>query len=495
MAKVKDYISAAPKELNRLAELDFEKESGLYAGLDTYYTRKLYKKQRRAITMGGMIQANKLLHEGSIALAHMEHEGIRVDVSLMKSLHTKWTKEFERHKNDLLTSDEARDFKRREGRSINFNKQTSREDLKTILFDILELDPISKTKKTGTSAVDEKTLLYYEDVSKFITSELNARKYLKRIGSLENFMRYEVDGFLYPSFHLDVARSYRSSSSEPNFQNIIKHDEEGAVIRMCIIPRKGNCLYEVDYGSQEVRVLACWSKDDKLIQFILDDFDMHAYWAEQIFNVEKGGTKAKKFKVFRYTAKNQFVFPLFYGSYWKTIAANIYDLFEDIGYSYKGTYAKWETHIRCCEDKFWHMFSGVRDRQLEAVEEYKRTGYIKMIGWGFERHGYMSRNVIFNSHIQGPAFHCLLWSIIQRDKERDKFETKMCGQIHDAIYFDGPPSEERIHTERVSEIMADDIRKDQPWIIVPLVTEWEKGKENWLEKSDTNPGGMTDFTI
>ena len=46
------YLKANPKELNRFAELDFN-NSGLYAGQDSYYTRGLFKKQRRLIKTRG----------------------------------------------------------------------------------------------------------------------------------------------------------------------------------------------------------------------------------------------------------------------------------------------------------------------------------------------------------------------------------------------------------------------------------------------------------
>jgi len=474
------YLKANPKELNRFAELDFN-NSGLYAGQDSYYTRGLFKKQRRLIKTKGLTDAYRLLHEGSIALAHMEYEGIRVDVPYMNVLHKQWEGELAEHKNILLTCKVAKDFERSMGRPIKYNKQTSNDDLRVVLFDILGLESLTKTKKKQVASIDEKTLLYYEDVSEFISSELKARKLQTRLGYLEGYMKYEVDGFLHPSFNLDIARSYRSSASEPNLQNVIHRDEEGVVIRKCIIPRKGNCIYEVDYGAMEVRIIACWSKDGKLIQFILDDFDMHGYWAEIIFGIkDKNAIQKKKYKVLRYTAKNQFIFPLFYGSYWRSITKNIWGIFDNIGYKYNGTFDQWEVHIKKCEDEFWRMFSGVRDRQFDAVDEYKSTGLVKMIGWGLERHGYMSRNVIFNSHIQGPAFLCLLWSIIERDKIRDKFRTKMCSQVHDSIFFDGPEKEEGQHIQVVDEIMMGDIREANPWIIVPLITEWEKG-DNWFE--------------
>ena len=55
-----------------------------------------------------------------------------------------------------------------------------------------------------------------------------------------------------------------NSSSNPNFQQLPK--KSGKLIRSCIIPKPGHCLVAADYAGQEIRILAAYSNDKKLVQ-------------------------------------------------------------------------------------------------------------------------------------------------------------------------------------------------------------------------------------
>jgi len=63
------------------------------------------------------------------------------------------------------------------------------------------------------------------------------------------------------------------------------------------------------------------------------------------------------------------------------------------------------------------------------------------------------------------------------------WKSLLCGQIHDAMFWDGLPRELEEVRKKVDKVMTEDIREAHPWIIVPLETEWKKGK-NWLEMKD-----------
>ena len=102
----------------------------------------------------------------------------------------------------------------------------------------------------------------------------------------------------------------------------------------------------------------------------------------------------------------------------------------------------------------------------------------------------MTRNQLYNFPHQGPGFHCLLWSIIEITKWVKQHASLLCGEIHDDLFWDGKPSEFKTIREKVDKVMLDDIRGANPWIIVPLATEWKCGK-NWLSYDEkTNPEGM-----
>ena len=95
--------------------------------------------------------------------------------------------------------------------------------------------------------------------------------------------------------------------------------------------------------------------------------------------------------------------------------------------------------------------------------------------FGFRRSGLMSRNEIMNSPIQGTAFHCLLWSLIEiyKKAKNEKWKSKIIGQIHDSIIVDVVPEEEEYIIKEMEHIMCIKIREEHPFLIVPLEVEAE----------------------
>ena len=92
---------------------------------------------------------------------------------------------------------------------------------------------------------------------------------------------------------------------------------------------------------------------------------------------------------------------------------------------------------------------------------------------GFTCKGNMSKNEITNAPMQGPAFHCLLKSFIQQDKDqrRNKWNTKAIGQIHDAIVLDVDPNEKDYILEHLNNTMTKRLPEQWDWIITPLEVE------------------------
>ena len=103
---------------------------------------------------------------------------------------------------------------------------------------------------------------------------------------------------------------------------------------------------------------------------------------------------------------------------------------------------------------------------------------------GFVCSGVMSKNDVYNYPVQGPAFHCLLWSLTRLQKELNErnMRSHIIGEIYDSIIGDVHKDEVEDYLVMAKRIMTEDIRKEWPWIIVPLVVEAEIGEENWWEK-------------
>lgn len=450
--------------------------------------------------------AYKLLHEGVLAFARAEQQGIRIDLDYCNETRKKLTKEIKEIEHNLYQTDFFKKWNKATRGKPNIN---SNSQIGYYLYQVLKLKP-TKTTATGKGSTDEEAL---ESLNIPEIQDLLRIRKLKKIRDtyLKGFVKEQVKGFIHPNFNLHTARTYRSSSSNPNFQNIPKRDEEAAEIcRSALYPRKGFQLLEVDYSSIEVCISACYHHDPTMIKYIEDpESDMHGDMAEQIFFLDNLDKSITGHKTLRSAAKNGFVFPQFYGDYYGNNAVSLAVNWGGLPENKKWkpnqgievedglhlsnhlhkqgikSLGQFTHHIQNIEEDFWGRRFKVYNRWKSSwYKQYQRTGYIDMLT-GFRCAGTMSRNDATNYPIQGTAFHCLLWSFVRLDKvlRAKKFKTRLVGQIHDAIVLDVHPDELKAVAQILKKVMIDDLRKHWPWIIVPLAIEADLGgvDESWNE--------------
>lgn len=318
---------------------------------------------------------------------------------------------------------------------------------------------------------------------------------------LEGFMRETVGWTLRPSFNLHTTCTYRSSSDSPNFQNIpVRNPMIKKLLRSAIRARKGNRIVEVDYSGLEVNISACYHKDPVMIKYLTDpSSDMHKDMAAQLYCLPLEQVT----KEIRTYAKGCFVFPAFYGSYWRSMAPDLWDArvckaadgalvavyLEQAGYGTLGDpkeatgYYGW---VRSVDRDFWEKRFRVYGAWRKRIyEDYLEQGQI-ISHTGFTYGGYMDFRSVINYPVQGSAFHCLLWSLIHLNAEIKArgMRTLLIGQIHDSIVADVPGEEFEDYCALVHRICEVEIRKTWDWIIVPLKVEIEASGVNgsWYEK-------------
>jgi len=415
--------------------------------------------------MNSLKDAYQLFHDGVLALSTMEDRGICIDVPLLYQMEKECNEGIIRLNREIRDTKEAKLFEKINRKRIDVN---SDKDLYSLLYDVLKM-PVIKTTDKGNYSIDAYVLgEYSKDGVEIAEKIMELRKIEKTKNTyLAQIKRYIYKGKVHPEFHLHFVVTYRSSSSSPNLQNIPKRDEEMGKIRRLFIPTEGNILGSVDYGGIEVRVIACLSKDSVLCEELWNGDDIHGVWANMLFNVDDSHPDWKS--KFRYNAKNKFVFPLFYGSYYKSCALNLNLPIR---------------HVQKCEKEFWNKYKGVKKWIDNSLSNYQQNGYVNY-PFGFCRRGYIDRNQIINTPVQGTAFHMLLWSIVQEYKTCKWENSWAIGEIHDEIIFDINPKEKNKLEKEVSSIMCDKIREENPWIIVPLIVEWEFGKNLGEMKENT----------
>jgi DNA polymerase-1 len=451
----------------------------------------------------------RLLHEGTIALSAIESTGIRVDMKKLEWTKTELNKRIEGYDKELK---EDRVWKKhwlkRYGDKANLG---SRKQLATVLMEDLNFTPTKFTAKKNV-AVDEEVLMGIDE--SFIKLFLKMVKYQKALDTfISGIERGTIDGILHAVFNLHTARSYRSSSEDPNFQNLPVRDKEMAqLIRSLFIPRLGNVLAENDFKGIEVGVSACYHKDQNFISYITTPGkDMHRDMAAQIYMLKPEEVS----KDSRYGAKNKFVFPQFYGDYYVACARNLWEwitkgkLTGPGGISLMDHLKKkgikklgacdpeeepepgtFEKHLQDVEKDFWgNRFMAYGQWRKEWYYAYLEKGYFDL-HTGFRIYGVYGRNAVTNYPVQGSAFHCLLWCLIQIVNKllpKYKLRARVVGQIHDSLIGDVPVGELRDYLEIVEETVTVRLREHyKSWLIVPLEIEYEICPSNgtWFDKRE-----------
>lgn len=452
-------------------------------------------------------RARTLINNGSLALAKVEKNGMRIDVKRLDTTIKRISQRIAEEEDKLRTTSIYKDWKKHFKSKTNLG---SRSQLGVILFDVLDYPCPQeyRTAKTNRPKTTNEILSRFDDP--FIDSLLKIEQ-MKHVRStfLKPIQREVVEGLLHPSYSLHRARTFRSSCSDPNSQNFPTRDEQiGKVVRKCFIPRKGRSIVETDYSAIEVLNAACYNHDPVLIEYINDpEKDMHRDMAAQIFMTEPENVT----KDMRYSAKNQFVFPQFYGSYYQQCARGLWEAIRKYDLNINGIPLKdhlekngikslgncdpsdspkpgtFEYHIKQVEEHFW-------GRRFKVYDEWRRWWYngYKQRGWfamftGFVAQGVYRRNDVINYPIQGSAFHCLLWSLIMlvlKEIKKYKLKTKIIGQIHDSIIADVPKKEIQDYLEIVNRVKTKDLPKEWDWIIIPLKIEAEVGDGNWYDKRE-----------
>lgn len=498
--EMKKYLPSQKSgyDKNRLHEMPIDKLL-LYNGADTYLTQRLYRYQCEQFKQNKQLQkCRKHFFRSSKALCDVQLAGIHVDVDYYAKEKEKLKKQIQALHDKMLRSEEAEKYKFFTGRDLDINSQHC---LRILFYRVLHFEA-EKTTTTGMKSVDAETLHTWQGKSEFVDDLLMYRKLSKILGTyIGQFERETRNGKMHPSFDLNVAKTGRSASSSPNFQNIPKRDEVAkAAIRKGIKPSKGNKILEVDFGSLEVRIIACYSKCPVLVEYIIDEStDMHRDQAISLFKLDQFEKGKGDDKMIRFYSKNNWVFPQFYGSWYKSCSVGLIDncfgLTTSTGLTVKKHLKKkgikneaaFVDHLKNEEEVFWKRFAAVKEWQKEQIANYKEVLHTDSF-FGFQARGYLSNNDIINYPIQGAAFHCLLWCLIELNRTRikRKWKSKIIGQIHDSIVFDLHPAEEKEILSEINNVMEVRLKEEHDWMIVPMKSEIEMTEINeaWYYKKE-----------
>ena len=389
-------------------------------------------------------------------LADMEITGIKVDVDYLTNVELELKEKLEEKEKEIY-----------ELSGVEFNIM-SPSQLSKVLFENLEIPYPKKVKdnKYSTSKdILDKIIDFHPIVSKILEYRTLAKLYTNYAVGLKAEVR--EDGRIHTIFTQTLTRTGRLSSISPNLQNIPARAEYSALIRKAFVPDENSKILSSDYSQVELRIFASMSKATNLINAFINEEDIHARTAADIFKVDMSSVT----KDMRRTAK-AVNFGILYG-------ISSFGLSEDLGIDVK-------TAKKFIDD-YLETYPGIRDFQAKEIADAYANGYVrtlmnrKRVIEELKNKNYMIRSsgerMALNTPIQGTAADILKKAMVEIYREFNKrsLKSKMLIQVHDELVFNVLNDE----IDEVSEIVRD-IMENTFKIDVPLKVDIEIGN-NWYE--------------
>ena len=350
------------------------------------------------------------------------------------------------------------------GQEFNIN---SPKQLGEILFEKLKL-PSGKKTKTGYSTNAE-ILQKLASKHPIVSDILDYRQLTKLIGTYVVGLLKVADnnGRIHTSFKQTGTATGRLSSAEPNLQNIPVRTDAGRELRKYFLPKPGYKLISADYSQIELRLLACISGDENMINAFVSGEDIHTSTASAVFNVPIESVTSLLRK--RAKAVN---FGIVYG-------IGEYSLSQDLNITVKQA----KEYI----DSYLSSYPGVREYLKKIVAEaaekgavetlYGRIRYIPEIQ---SKNGVMRKfgeRVAMNSPIQGSAADIIKIAMISVSNKLNKagLDAKIILQVHDELIIEAHENCAQEAAQILKEEMENAIQ-----LPVPLTVDLSIG-DRWYE--------------
>lgn len=386
-------------------------------------------------------------------LFNMEKSGFKMNAGELATMSKEYSERLESLKNEIINL---------AGEDFNLN---SPKKMAYILFDKLGLN-VASNKKQSTGI---EVLSQIVDAHPIVPCIIEFRKIQKLVNSyLEPYKEIinKNGDIIHTVFNQTLTSTGRLSSSEPNLQNIPVRDNEGKNLRKLFVSRfDGGHLMSADYNQIELRLLAHYSKDRKLVSAFRDGRDVHKSTAMEVF----GLTEDEVTPSVRRTAK-AVNFGIIYG-------ISDYGLSQNAGLSRK--------EAKEYLEKYFETYPRVKEYMDESVERARTLGYSETI-MGRKRKipeinssSYQTRmfgeRVALNMPLQGSASDIIKMAMIKVFDCLKNLKSELILQIHDELIVDVYPGEEE-EVKNILKTCMENVIK----ISVPLPVEVSVGK-TWFE--------------
>ncbi len=334
-----------------------------------------------------------------------------------------------------------------QGKNLSF---TRGDFIRDVLFnhpDGFRLTPVVFTKKTknmaperrlaSTSAKDH--LPYFFDQCEFTIDLAEWSKANRLLNtSIRRFREnYITNGKIYPQYSLWTTVTGRSSSSNPNGQNIPKRGTYAKMYRRLFVPPPGHVLLEADLSQAELRIAGSMANDPVMIGIYARDGDIHAETAaatmgltlEQFYELPPEDQGQARFQA---KAIN---FGFIYGMGWRNFI-----VYAKTQYGVEFTEKEAQDTRSAFFQKYpnltrWHNVMREFAQDNEYVRSYSgRKRHLPMIHSDEEGIQQEAMRQAINSPVQEFGSSLGIMAMSQIDQEIDPQYFQLCGFVHDAIY-------------------------------------------------------------
>ena len=427
---IKDLIGTGKKQIS--IDQVPTKDVATYAAEDADVTWRLYGVLKEKLSeFPALVKLHDEIELPLVdVLAEMEWNGVKVDPTVLKEQSAVLLERIEGLREKIAA--EA-------GGEIN---PDSPKQLQEVLFERLKLKPLRKTK-TGFST-DAATLEQLAGDHPLPALILEYRGLVKlRETYLEN-LSGEIspkDGRIHTSFNQTGASTGRLSSSDPNLQNIPIRTDEGRRIRLAFVADEGNVLLTADYSQIELRMLAHFTGEERLVEAFAADEDIHRAVAAEVYQVPLEEVTDKQ----RRNAKT-INFAIIYGVSAFGLARRIEDLSQkqaaELILRYKERFPRvFDFFETCIIDAKTHGYvETIRGRRRPIPEIESRIASMRQ---------YAERTAI-NSVIQGSAADLIKIAMNNLHSTMVKLNStaRLLLQVHDELVLECPEGE----AEAVAEL-------------------------------------------
>ncbi|MCK5847915.1 MAG: DNA polymerase I [Caldisericia bacterium] len=310
----------------------------------------------------------------------------------------------------------------------------SPKQLAFILFEKMHL-PARKKTKTGYST-NVSVLEELKPLSPVIEMVIEFRELSKMLNTyvVGLYKNIQKDDLIHTTYLQAGPATGRISSVNPNLQNLPSDKVWGNYIKKAFCIRNDNNIFvSADYSQIDLRVLAHFSKDEKMCEAFCSDQDIHDWTARKIFSIPKERQVIDSYRKIAKTVN----FGVIYGMTPHGLSQSLHIPMKE---------------AKQFIDMYFRTFPGVKRFIERAVNDAKTTGYaITLLGRRRpipELHS-SNKNIVslgerlaVNTVIQGTSADIIKKAMIDINQSLfASYDTKMILQIHDEIITEGPEEE------------------------------------------------------